>query len=437
MIDRGNCLRPHRALYLNFMYHSLFINYLFVISVLLIWFMLGYQLLLFALGFYYSLRSAKEKVRLAGLNLSLPGISILIPAHNEALVIQRTLDAILASDYPDGLLEVLVVNDGSSDGTARIVQQIANGDERVRLINIPVGQGGRGKSAALNAAFRLARHEVIGIYDADNQPEPQALRFLAQQLVNDGRLGAVIGKFRAINKDENLLLRFLNIESISFQWIVQAGRWMLLKVCTLPGTNFLIHKPVLEELNGWDEQALTEDAELTIRLYAAGHRVKFVPYAVTWEQEPRTLKTWLRQRTRWVRGNNYVLRKFAWKLFRLKPRLIGFELLYSISLYYVFFLAILLSDLLFLLCILDFIFIPVLGPYNQVWFVALLLFEMEILLALSREKDEDKPLNILLTFFMYFTYCQLWVIVVLKGFFDDFIAKREMKWAKTERFVVK
>jgi cellulose synthase/poly-beta-1,6-N-acetylglucosamine synthase-like glycosyltransferase len=419
------------------MYHSLFINYLFVISVILIWFMLGYQLLLFLLGFYYSRKSAQEKVKLAQRNPRLPSISILIPAHNEALVIQKTLDAILASDYPAGQLEVVVVNDGSTDSTASIVQRFVNQDERVRLINIPPGLGGKGKSAALNAAFRLTQHDVIGIYDADNQPEPQALRFLAQQLVSDPSLGAVIGKFRAINKSENLLLRCLNIESLSFQWIVQAGRWMLLKVCTLPGTNFLIHKHILETLDGWDEQALTEDAELTIRLYAAGYRVKFIPYAVTWEQEPRTLKTWLRQRTRWVRGNNYVLRKFALQLFQFEPRLIGFELLYSIALYYVFFFAILLSDLLFLLCILDLIFIPVLGPYNQVWIVAVLLFEMEIILALSREKGEDTPLNILLTFFMYFTYCQLWVVVVLKGFYDDFIIRREMKWAKTERFVVK
>jgi len=167
------------------MYHSLFINYLFVISVILIWFMLGYQLLLFLLGFYYSRKSAQEKVKLAQRNPRLPSISILIPAHNEALVIQRTLEAILASDYPADHLEVVVVNDGSTDSTASIVQRIVNQDERVRLINIPPGLGGKGKSAALNAAFRLARHDVIGIYDADNQPEPLALRFLAQQLVSD------------------------------------------------------------------------------------------------------------------------------------------------------------------------------------------------------------------------------------------------------------
>jgi cellulose synthase/poly-beta-1,6-N-acetylglucosamine synthase-like glycosyltransferase len=399
--------------------------------------MLAYQLLLFLLGFHYSRRSAREKVKLAESNPKLPSLSILIPAHNEALVIQKTVEALLASEYPKAQLEVIVVNDGSTDSTASIVQRLANRDERVLLINIPPSYGGRGKSAALNSAFRHARYDVIGVYDADNQPEALSLRYLAEQLVSDPSLGAVIGKFRAINKNENLLLRCLNIESLSFQWIVQAGRWMLLRFCTLPGTNFLIYKSLLERLNGWDELALTEDAELTIRVYKAGFKIKFVPYAVTWEQEPRTVQIWLRQRTRWVRGNNYVLRKFALQLFRFRPRIIGFELLYSIALYYVFFFAILLSDLLFLLCVTNLIFIPVLGPYSQVWIVAVLLFQMEILLALSREKGEDTPLNILLTFVMYFTYCQLWIVVVLKGFYDDFVLKREMKWAKTERFIVK
>jgi cellulose synthase/poly-beta-1,6-N-acetylglucosamine synthase-like glycosyltransferase len=416
---------------------NLFINYLFVISVILIWFMLGYQLLLFLLGFYYSRKSAQEKVQLAKAPPSLPRLSLIIPAHNEALVIKKTLESILASEYPCDRLEVIVVNDGSTDKTAAIVNEIVRVDTRVKLINIPPALGGRGKSAALNIGLRHARHEIIGVYDADNQPEPDALKFLAEQLVQDPSLGAVIGKFRALNKSENLLLRCLNIESLSFQWIVQAGRWMLLRVCTLPGTNFLVRKLILEQLKGWDEQALTEDAELTIRICAGGHRIKFVPYAVTWEQEPRTLRAWVRQRTRWVRGNNYVLKKFALRLFQLRPRIIGFELLYSISVYYVFFAAILLSDILFLLCLTHLIFIPVLGPYNQVWMVAVILFFMEILLALSREKGEDTPVNVLLIFIMYFTYCQLWLVVVLKGFYDDFILKREMSWAKTERFVVK
>lgn len=419
------------------MFSNLFIDYLFVISVILIWFMLGYQFLLFLLGFHYSRKSANERVEICQAKLQLPNISVIVPAHNEALVIRDTLQSILASDFPEEQMEVIVVNDGSTDNTAAIVNSAARTDSRVKLINIPPELGGRGKSAALNVAFLQARFEVIGVFDADNQPEPQSLRCLAEQLVGDPKLGAVIGKFRAVNKAENLLLRFLNIESLSFQWIVQAGRWVLLRFCTLPGTNFLVWKSILERLNGWDEQALTEDAELTIRIYQAGYQIKFVPYAVTWEQEPRALKTWIRQRTRWVRGNNYILRKFALQLFRSKPRSVALELLYSISLYYAFFFAILLSDVLFLLCVTNLVFIPVLGPYRQVWIAAIILFVMEIVLALSREKGEDTPLNILLTFCMYFTYCQLWLVVVSKGFYEDFVLKKEIKWAKTERYEAK
>ncbi|MEW5977603.1 MAG: glycosyltransferase [Acidobacteriota bacterium] len=419
------------------MFSSLVIDYLFVGSVILIWFMLVYQLVLFLLGFQYSRTSAREKVRLSRDAPALPSISVLIPAHNEALVIEQTLTAILKCDYPPERLEVIVVNDGSQDSTGQLARNVAQHEARVKVIDIPAGLGGRGKSAALNVALRKAQNEVIAVYDADNRPEPSALRYLAEQLVSHPKLGAVIGKFRAINRSENLLLRFVNIESLSFQWIVQAGRWMLFRFCTVPGTNFLVWKSLLESLGGWDEQALTEDAELTVRIYEAGYQIKFVPYAVTWEQEPNTLRSWLRQRTRWVRGNNYVLRKFASRLLHLKPRIIGIELLYSISLYYVFFLAILLSDLLFLLCLSGLIFIPVPGPYRQVWLVAGILFFFEIVLALSREKGEDSISNMLLAMCMYFTYCQLWLVVVVKGFLEDFILRKEMKWAKTERFEVR
>src|SRR5919202_1055223 len=148
------------------MLSNLFINYLFVISVILIWFMLGYQLLLFLLGFYYSRKSAQEKVQLAKALLSLPRVSLIIPARNEALVIKKTLESILASEYPCDRLEVIVVNDGSTDKTAAIVNEHIRVDARVKLINIPPGLGGRGKSAALNIGLRHAKHEIIGVYDA-------------------------------------------------------------------------------------------------------------------------------------------------------------------------------------------------------------------------------------------------------------------------------
>jgi cellulose synthase/poly-beta-1,6-N-acetylglucosamine synthase-like glycosyltransferase len=415
------------------MFSHITIDYIFVFSVIIIWFMLGYQFILFLLGYMYGFRAQAQRRKLEAQSIELPKISLMIPAHNESMVITQTLEALLRMDYPAELLEILVINDGSTDDTAGKVEAIAERDSRVRLFNIPREIAARGKSAALNRGLSECRHDIIGIFDADNLPEKDSVLHLARQLMADTSLGAVIGKFRCVNRKKNLLTRFINLESLAFQWIVQAGRWNMLRMSTLPGTNYLIRRKLLEKLGGWDEQALTEDAEMSIRIYQAGYVIKFVPYAVTWEQEPETLRVWFKQRIRWARGNNYVIEKFFMQMFRLKPRVVGLELFYAMALYYIFFLAILLSDLLFMLSFFNLILIQVPGPYAEVWFFAYILFVLEIVIALSREK-EDSPKNIFLIALSYFTYCQLWIFVVLKAAIDDFILKRKHIWEKTVRF---
>jgi cellulose synthase/poly-beta-1,6-N-acetylglucosamine synthase-like glycosyltransferase len=409
------------------------IDYLFVFSVIIIWFMLCYQFILFLLGYLYGFRANAQRRKLESQPAELPKISLMIPAHNESMVITQTLESLLRLDYPADCLEILVINDGSTDTTASQVEAVAARDSRVRLFNIPRELAARGKSAALNRGLSECRHDIIGIFDADNLPEKDSVLHLARQLIADPLLGAVIGKFRCINRKKNLLTRFINLESLAFQWIIQAGRWNMLRMSTLPGTNYLIRRKLLEQLGGWDEQALTEDAEMSIRIYQAGYLIKFIPYAVTWEQEPETLRVWIKQRIRWARGNNYVIEKFAMQVFRIKPHVVGLELFYAMAVYYIFFLAILLSDLLFVLSCLHLILIPVPGPYAEVWFFAYILFVLEIVIALSREK-EDSPQNIFLIAISYFTYCQLWIFVVLKAAYDDFILRREHIWVKTQRF---
>jgi cellulose synthase/poly-beta-1,6-N-acetylglucosamine synthase-like glycosyltransferase len=415
------------------MYKHIAIDYLFVFSVIIIWFMLGYQFILFLLGYLYGFRAEQQRRKLERQTIDLPNISIMVPAHNEGMVITQTLEALLELEYPFDRLEILVINDGSTDDTAAQVEAVSARDARVRLFNVPSEFAARGKSAALNRGLSECRYDVIGIFDADNMPERDSVLHLARQLVADPSLGAVIGKFRCINKKRNLLTRFINLESLAFQWIIQAGRWQMFRMATLPGTNYLIRRGILKELGGWDEQALTEDAEMSIRIYQTGYLIKFVPYAVTWEQEPETLRVWFKQRTRWARGNNYVIEKYLTRVFRIRPRVIGIELFYAMAVYYVFFVAILLSDLLFVLSFVNLILIPVPGPYTEVWLFAYVLFILEIVIALSREK-EDSPLNLCLIALAYFTYCQLWILVVLKAAFDDFILKREHIWVKTQRF---
>jgi cellulose synthase/poly-beta-1,6-N-acetylglucosamine synthase-like glycosyltransferase len=418
------------------MFSHLSIDFVFVFSVIVIWFMLAYQFILFLMGYLYGFRAKRQEKLLAERQIELPRISLMVPAHNEGLVITHTLRALLRANYPEDRIEILVINDGSTDDTATQVEAIAAGDHRVRLFTIPPQFAAKGKSAALNRGLSECHHDIIGIFDADNTPDPDSILHLARQLMANPSLGAVIGKFRCINRKKNLLTRFINLESLAFQWIIQAGRWNLLRMSSLPGTNYLIRRSLLEQLGGWDEKALTEDAEMSIRIYQAGYLIKFVPYAVTWEQEPETLKVWFKQRIRWARGNNYVLRKYSLQVFKIKPRAVGLELFYAMAVYYIFFFAILLSDLLFIAALAGLILIPVPGPYAEVWLFAFFLFILELVIALSRER-EDSPFNIFLIALAYFTYCQLWILVVLRAAYEDLILRREHIWVKTQRFKVK
>ncbi len=396
--------------------------------------MIAYQLVLTIAGFFHNWNSTKEKRAIdAQTHFENPRVCVLIPAHNEEKVIRRTLEAMLKFDYPSEKLEIVVINDGSSDETGSIVKEIASRDSRVRCYDVPKGEGGRGKSRALNLGLSRTDAEVIAVYDADNQPLPDALKYLVTELLLHPDLGAVLGNFRTINKDKTWLTRFISIETLSFQAILQAGRWALFKVSTLPGTNFVIWKHLLDDLKGWDEDAITEDSELSIRVYMKGFRIKYIPFAVTLEQEPETLSVWAKQRTRWVRGNNYVVGKFFKEITQFENKFLGFEILYLLSLYYVFLFAIGVSDLIFIFSVSHIIAVPLPGPYTTVWILAVVLFIFEIFLVLSYE-GQDTFKNLVLVLLMYFTYCQFWIYVVARGIYLDYIKREKRTWSKTVRF---
>jgi cellulose synthase/poly-beta-1,6-N-acetylglucosamine synthase-like glycosyltransferase len=408
---------------------------LFLVSVAVIWMMIGYQLLLTFAGYRYRYRIYAEQAEMEKSPQRLEPVSVMIPARNEALVIEQTIRRITAMDYPRDRLEVVIIDDGSNDGTGAIVERMAREDGRIRLVTLPAGETGHGKAYALNAGLRECSHDIIAIYDADNRPQPDSLKTLVPHLLNDDRNAAVIGKFRTVNRRANWLTRFINIETLAFQWILQAGRYNLSRVALLPGTNYVIRRSVLEGCGGWDEQAITEDSELSVRIYERGYRIKFVPLSVTWEQEPEKLSTWIRQRVRWVRGNNYVIRKFAPQIMRLKSKFLVLDFIYMFALYYLFLGAVALSHLFFILSGLGVVALNVPGPYFAVWFSAYLLFVMEIVVVLSHE-GEDGWRNVAYTFLMYFTYCQLWLYVVCKALVLDLRRHRVGVWDKTERFVV-
>ena len=404
----------------------------FLAAVALIWLMILYQVIMTAAGFVHRLRSARLTAKLLAEGGELPPLSILIPARNEELVIERTLDAMRALRYPGGPLGILVVDDGSTDGTAALVERVAREDARVELLRLPRQEQGRGKSHALNAALRRVSSELIAVYDADNCPEPESLEILVRRLRSRAELGAVLGKFRTLNRDRNLLTRFIDLETLAFQWIVQAGRCLLFHVGILPGTNFVIRRDVLLACGGWDEKAITEDTELSLRLYAQGSAIDFAPEAVSWEEEPESFRVWLRQRTRWVRGNLYILRKHLLSSWRLENRFLALQVLYLSVLYYLFLASVLVSHTLFLACSTGLLRIDIPGPYHLVWLCAALLFVAELTLVTSYE-GEHGARQAALAIAMYLTYCQAWLLVVSRALWHEYVLREGHAWDKTAR----
>ncbi|MBY0755920.1 glycosyltransferase [Clostridium sardiniense] len=412
-------------------------DYLALYSLAVIWVIIFINVILMVAGYVYYTKTLK--VKMDEELKEYPFVSVMVPAHNEAKVIRKTVQSLLEFDYPKDRYEIIVINDNSSDNSHDILTEIQNNnpDRNLTVISTDNIVGGKGKSNSLNIGFEKSRGEILAIYDADNTPEKKALKYLVQTLIKDDGLGAVIGKFRCRNKSRNLLTRFINIETLTFQWMAQAGRWQLLGLCTIPGTNFVIRRSIIEEMGGWDTKAITEDTEISFRMYRMGYKIKFMPLAVTWEQEPQTLKVWIRQRTRWAKGNTYVVIKNFKYLFKRNAGVTRFDILYYAMTYFLFLSASIISDGLFILGMTGFIHLNLTGFGAIIWLIAIVMFILSIMVAISTEKGELTFKNIIIIFLMYFFYCKLWAFVALLGFYNyikDILFKREVKWYKTERF---
>lgn len=412
-------------------------DYLALFAVICIWGLLLINIVLIVAGYVYYLKNEARKT--PDIPEYVPFISVMVPAHNEGKVIVKTVESLLAFDYPKDRYEIIVINDNSSDNSAELLEaiQAKNPARQLKVINTDNVTGGKGKSNALNIGFAESRGEYIAIYDADNTPERQALRILVGEITNDAKLGAVIGKFRTRNRNASWLTRFINIETLSFQWMAQAGRWALFKLCTIPGTNFIVRRSLLEAIGGWDVKAVAEDTEISFRIYMMGYRIKFQSKAVTWEQEPQTLPVWFKQRSRWAKGNIYVILKNVPLLFKREGRRVRFDILYFLSIYFLLLTSLIVSDILLVLYALGFVHTTLAGLSGALWLLAILLFVAGTFITLTTEKGEISFSNLIFIMLMYVTYCQLWMVVAAYGFFiflKDTVLKKETKWYKTERF---
>ncbi|WP_439959936.1 glycosyltransferase [Streptomyces griseorubiginosus] len=225
-------------------------------------------------------------------------VSVLVPAYNEAKCIENTVRSLMASEHP---IEVIVVDDGSGDGTARIVE--AMGLPNVRVVR----QLNAGKPAALNRGLANARHDIVVMMDGDTVFEPSTVRELVQPF-GDPRVGAVAGNAKVGNRD-SLIGAWQHIEYVMGFNLDRRMYDILRCMPTIPGAVGAFRRSALERVGGMSDDTLAEDTDITMAMHRDGWRVVYAEKARAWTEAPETVQQLWSQRYRWSYGTMQAIWK--------------------------------------------------------------------------------------------------------------------------------
>ncbi len=230
----------------------------------------------------------------------LPLYTILVPLYREAEVIPGLLDGLRALDYAPDRLEVLLLLEEDDEETLDACagrRMPAN----VRLLVVPDGYP-KTKPRACNAGLEAARGEYLVIYDAEDRPEPDQLRkALAAFAAAPPEVICQQAKLGYYNQRQNLLTRFFTIDYANWFDGILPGLTRLRAPIPLGGTSNHFRVEALRELGGWDPYNVAEDADLGMRLSRRGYRTAVFD-SVTWEEANSRVRSWIRQRSRWIKG---------------------------------------------------------------------------------------------------------------------------------------
>lgn len=239
-------------------------------------------------------------------------VSVLIPAFNEERVIEDSVRHILSSQGPR--IEVIIIDDGSSDETAAVVMRAFAIDPRVRLLSLANG----GKARALNEGLRIAKGDIVVALDADTRFEPDTIAKLVRWFA-DPAVGAVAGNAR-IGNVVNLITRWQQIEYITAQNLERRALSALDSITVVPGAVGAWRRTALDAVGGFASDTLAEDQDLTITVQRAGWKVVCDDSAIAWTEAPETFHALFKQRYRWAFGTLQSLWKHRAILRTGKPR---------------------------------------------------------------------------------------------------------------------
>jgi len=244
-------------------------------------------------------------------------VSVLIPAFNEERVIERSVRHVLESTGV--VVEVIVIDDGSKDGTSAVVERAFANDSRVRLLTLDNG----GKARALNQGLALARSEIVVALDADTQFEPDTIARLARWFAGDAELAAVAGNAKVGNRI-NIVTRWQALEYITAQNLERRALARLGAMTVVPGAVGAWRKQAIIEAGGFPPDTLAEDQDLTIAVQRRGWRVMYDQSAIAWTEAPQSLRQLARQRFRWAFGTIQCVWKHRRVMATGRPRGLAF-----------------------------------------------------------------------------------------------------------------
>ncbi len=368
-----------------------------------------------------------------------PFVSVIIAAYNEQKVISKTIESILKSNYKN--LEIIVVDDGSSDGTYDEVKTKFNNEERIKLLF----QTNKGKAAALNNAIQNSSGAILVSLDADTQMAEDAIPLLIRHF-SDPKIGAVAGNVKVGNRI-NILTRWQTIEYVTSQNMDRQAYSLLNAITVVPGAIGAWRSIAVNTAGGYISDTLAEDMDLTWRLRKAGWKVDTENLALGFTEAPDTFKSFFKQRFRWSFGtlqclwkHKSALFKYGWFgglalptlwifqiIFQIIAPLVDIQIIYTI----IMFLRAWISQ----------------GTYTHDWqplpqtlqlleqagFFYVLLFLVEFVgayIAFSYDKEKKKLLWWL--FSQRFVYRQLMYSVIWKSIATSLSGKKQ-GWGKLQR----
>ncbi|MCK5582651.1 MAG: glycosyltransferase family 2 protein, partial [Elusimicrobiales bacterium] len=240
----------------------------------------------------------------------LPPISVFVPMHNEEKVAKNILENLINADYPKDKIEIIPINDHSSDGTQKTLDDYAGNYPIIKPIER--NEGRRGKPAAMNEALLKTKNDIIIVFDADYTPPKGILRDIAVSF-NDPEVGSVMGRVLPENVSSNLLTRLLDIERSGGYQVDQQARYNLGLIPQYGGTVGGFRKSYCicpKSKQCFDPNILTEDTELTLKLFITGKKVVYANRLECYEEAPETFEVRGRQIKRWAQGHTQVLLRF-------------------------------------------------------------------------------------------------------------------------------